>query len=99
LVILGRIPQEIDNLSQFLLGFFLTGDVGECHLRPLWIVLLRPRTAKAEDVLLAPRHLPAHEHDQTDDEQERQERDKQGRQQRGAVGLAPDDDVVLLQER
>ena len=78
-MVLRRVAQEIDDLRQLLLGLFLTGDVGERHLRPLGIVLLGPRPAEPEDVLLAARHLATHEDDQADDEQERQERDEQGR--------------------
>ena len=76
---ISRVAQEVDDLRQLLLGLFLAGDIGERHLRTLRVMLLGPRPAESEDILLTPRHLTTHEHDQADDEQERQGRDEQGR--------------------
>ncbi|MDF3015537.1 MAG: hypothetical protein K0R44_762 [Thermomicrobiales bacterium] len=98
-MIFRRVAQEINNLGQLLLGLILAGDVGERYLRTLRVMLLGPRPAESEDILLTPRHLTTHEHDQADDEQERQEGDEQSRKQRGAIGFPLDCNAVLVQER
>jgi len=74
LVILGGVAQEIDDFGQFLFGLFFSGHVSERHLWTLWIMLAGARAPEAEDILLAARHLAAHEHDQADDEQEWKQR-------------------------
>ena len=90
LVVLGRIAQEIDDLRQLLLGLFLAGDIGKRHLRSLRIVLSGPASPEPEDVLLTPRHLPTHEDDQAEEEQDRQETEEKTRQNRAALRLPVD---------
>ena len=77
LVVFGGVAQEVDDLGQLLLGFFLarprprTSPVAvPGHVAAPWSGQSQRRSAAAG-------HLPAHEDDQSDDEQERQEADQQ----------------------
>ncbi len=81
------IAQEVHHFRQFALGLFFTRNVGERHLRPLWIVLSGAATAKTEDILLAARHLTTHEQNQAEEEQDRQEADQQAGPERAGLLL------------
>ncbi len=87
-MIFGRVAQEVDHLGQLTLGLFLASDIGKGYLGSLRIVLSRAAAAEPEDVLLAARHLPAHEEDQSEEKQNGQETDQQPGPERARLLLA-----------
>ena len=76
-MVLGGVAEEVDDFHQFLFGLILARYVRKRHLGPFRVVLAGLASSEAEDILLAAAHLPTHQHDKAEEEQERKEAEKQ----------------------
>ena len=94
---LFRFLQELDDFSQFLLGFFRAGHVRERDLRALHVAGdAGAAAAKAHRLVLAATHRAHHPPQQPDDQQRRHDCDEELEQHAGGiVALALREDDVL----
>ncbi len=94
-----RVLQELDDLAQLFFGFFDPGDVGEGHLRPVFTLEFRARSAEGERLTPAALGLPQQKEQQQPEQQERHEVEDQLQHRRRGRALGRHLDVVLQHRR